>query len=168
MEDTVYSRGPVLWVRSPADQLQRLASRDLQRHFRIGPEPSTTEPTPSPSEFRDSERQDSLMSSSGLSFPNHDDTPFTFPIRDARRRGCSGVKRRGAAAQRAHPSHRECSEERTRARRRAGVRERLGERESGQGLGESGPDPGPASGTAGRGCARRWGAGSDDDEKQGS
>jgi hypothetical protein len=63
-----------LWVRS--DKLQRLGSGDLQRHFCIGPEPSTTELTPSPSESRDSETGFKSMSSSGLSLPSHGDTPL--------------------------------------------------------------------------------------------
>jgi hypothetical protein len=61
---------PLLWVRS--DKPQRLAFRDLQQHFRIGPEPSTTGLTLSPSKSRDSE----WMSSSGLSFPSHGNTPL--------------------------------------------------------------------------------------------
>jgi hypothetical protein len=54
MEDTVYSRSPVLWVRS--DKLQCLGSGDLQLHFRTGPEQFTTELAhhrPSPGTRRD-------------------------------------------------------------------------------------------------------------------
>jgi hypothetical protein len=44
MKDTVYCRGPFLWVRS--DKPQRLGFRDLQRHLRIGPEPSPPPDSP--------------------------------------------------------------------------------------------------------------------------
>jgi hypothetical protein len=58
--DTVYCRGPFLWVRS--DKPQRLGYRDLQLHLCIGPEQSITGLNPNArSESQDSEGRDSTQ-----------------------------------------------------------------------------------------------------------
>ncbi len=91
MEDNVYCCGPVLWVRS--DKPQRLGSGDLQRHFRLGPDQTTTGLTPSPSESRDLERLDS---SRCLAWALASQVMATHPTRRSRARVFSARLRRVA------------------------------------------------------------------------
>ncbi len=75
MADTVYCRGPFLWVHS--DKPKRLGCTDFQQHYCIGPEPSTTGLNPNAIQVPGlGETGFKSMSSSGLSFPSRGDAPL--------------------------------------------------------------------------------------------